>query len=103
VRELENVIESAVILETTNRLQKSSLPTYLLDAVKKVRRRTEAGEAGASPGDGAAYRSLEEVEREHIRRVLEATRGNRTRTAKILGVSRAGLHLKLKRYSLGDA
>ena len=101
VRELENIIESAVILEGTDRLQRSSLPTYLLDAVKKGRRRSDEAEVEQQPGDGAAYRTLDEVEREHVRRVLDAVSGNRTRAAKILGVSRAGLHLKLKRFDLG--
>jgi len=102
VRELENIIESAVILETADYLQRSSLPTYFLDAVKKGRRRSAEVEADHQPGDGAAYRTLDEVEKEHIRRVLDAAGGNRTRAAKILGVSRAGLHLKLKRFDLGD-
>jgi DNA-binding protein Fis len=37
------------------------------------------------------YRTLEEVEREHIQRVLETTRGNKTKAAKILGVDRRTL------------
>ncbi len=39
----------------------------------------------------APLRTLEEVEREHIERVLEKTRGNKTRAAQILGVSRRTL------------
>ena len=70
--------------------------------MKKGRRRSAEVEADQQPGDGAAYRTLDEVEREHVRRVLDAAGGNRTRAAKILGVSRAGLHLKLKRFNLGD-
>jgi two-component system response regulator HydG len=43
-------------------------------------------------------RSLKEVEKEMIIRTLEETGGNRTHAAKILGISRRTLQLKLKDY-----
>ena len=49
-----------------------------------------------------ALPSLAEVERRHIARVLAAANGNKTRTAKILGISRAALWRKLKRMTLPD-
>jgi DNA-binding protein Fis len=42
--------------------------------------------------------SLSEVEREHILRILERCRGNRTRAAKLLGISIRGLRQKLIAY-----
>ncbi len=41
--------------------------------------------------ESSPLRTLEEVEREHIERVLEKTRGNKTKAAEILGVSRRTL------------
>jgi DNA-binding NtrC family response regulator len=46
-------------------------------------------------------KSLETVEREHIARVLEFTRGRKTHAATILGISRKTLLEKRKRYGLG--
>jgi DNA-binding NtrC family response regulator len=46
-------------------------------------------------------RSLEDVEREHIAKILEFTRGRKTEAADILGISRKTLLEKRKRYGLG--
>jgi transcriptional regulator of acetoin/glycerol metabolism len=43
--------------------------------------------------------SLDDAERQHILRVLEAVHGNRTLAAQILGVDRKTLFRKLKRYA----
>ena len=45
--------------------------------------------------------SLEEMEREHVARVLEATDGHKSRTAEVLGVSRPRLDRMIERYGLG--
>ncbi|MEK6254202.1 MAG: hypothetical protein N2B05_05865, partial [Gemmatimonadales bacterium] len=45
--------------------------------------------------------SLEEMEREHVARVLEATGGHKSRTAEVLGVSRPRLDRMIERYGLG--
>ena len=45
--------------------------------------------------------SLEETEREHVARVLEATGGHKSRTAEILGISRPRLGRMIERYGLG--
>jgi transcriptional regulator of acetoin/glycerol metabolism len=46
--------------------------------------------------------TLEEVERRHVLRVLEACQGNRTDAAKILGLDRKTLYRKLLRWGVGD-
>jgi two-component system response regulator HydG len=56
---------------------------------------TEKATVDLTPG-----RSLKEMEREMILRTLEETGGNRTRSAKILGISRRTLQLKLKDYGI---
>ena len=42
-------------------------------------------------------RTLSGIEEEHIRRVLEATHGNKTRAAEVLGIERKTLYRKLER------
>lgn len=45
-----------------------------------------------------APKTLEEVEREYILKVLESENNNRTRAAKVLGIARSTLLEKLKKY-----
>jgi DNA-binding NtrC family response regulator len=47
-------------------------------------------------------RTLAEVEAEHIRNVLIALDGNKTKAAELLGIDRKTLREKLKRYSMSD-
>ncbi len=91
VRELENIIAEAVVLETGRSLTRHSLPRYLLDAVSKSR---------VSLVPATERKTLAEVEADHIRRILELTGGNRTLSAQILGISRMGLLSKIKRYGI---
>jgi DNA-binding NtrC family response regulator len=51
--------------------------------------------------DSGLNRTLDQVEAEHIRLVLEHLRGNKSRAAKILGIDRKTLREKLKRFGLG--
>jgi DNA-binding NtrC family response regulator len=50
--------------------------------------------------DQDRFSSLADLEKTHIREALEATGGNRTQTAKLLGISRSTLLDKIKRYRL---
>lgn len=90
VRELMNIINSAAIVESGPVLQKKSLPQYFL----------ESAEFSGNTSWVMPQRTLEEVEREHIERVLHYTNGNRTRAAKILAISRNSLLAKIKEYGL---
>ena len=55
------------------------------------------GAPHATPPDAWRPATLEEVERVHIRRVLEICNGNQVRAAEILGVGRTSLYRHLKR------
>lgn len=92
VRELENLIESAVLLEATDLLQRRSLPLQLLRRTSQTT--TEDWE------DGAIIRPLDEVEQNTILRALEVSDNNISAAAQALGIDRSTLHRKLKKYNL---
>ncbi len=83
VRELENCLTRAVVLATGDVVR----PEHL-------------GLSGGPESTVPRLRSLEEVEREHVARTLEATGGNRTRAAEILAISRPRLRRMIDKYGL---
>jgi DNA-binding NtrC family response regulator len=90
VRELMNIINSAIIIETGNELHKKSLPHYFL----------ENSNFKEDAATGLPLKTLSEIEKDQIRNVLRHTKGNKTRAAKILGISRVNLLAKVKKYQL---
>ncbi len=90
VRELMNIINSAIIVESTNELTKKSLPNYFL------------GLNYIEGNDGEVPPSLSDIEKLHIKKVLEFTGNNRTKSAEILGISRVNLLSKIKKYNLNN-
>jgi Nif-specific regulatory protein len=56
--------------------------------------------AAADPAASSPLRSLDEVDREHVLRVLRAMRGNRDETSRVLGISRRTLSRMILRWSL---
>jgi DNA-binding NtrC family response regulator len=95
VRELANAVERAVILSRGGVLQPESFRTFLDAApVAPAASRAPAAARGGNGAEPASY-SLEELERAGIERALEATSGNRTRAAKLLGISERTLRSKL--------
>lgn len=93
VRELDNIIAEAVVVETGRTLTRKSLPRYVLNAVSSVRT------ISVPPSE---RKSLNEIEAEHIRHMLKLTDGNRTAAAEILGISRVSLISKIKRYGITE-
>jgi len=91
VRELENVTERAVIMARGDVITPEEFPETLRSLDPDLKKTS----IDLSPG-----RSLKAVEKEMILRTLEDTNGNRTHAAKILGISRRTLQLKLKDYSI---
>jgi DNA-binding NtrC family response regulator len=85
VRELENCLTRAVVLATGGVIH----PEHL--ALGDVRLT-----------DGGSHASLDEVEAAHVARVLRDVRGNRTRAAEILGISRPRLRRLIERYGIED-
>jgi two-component system, NtrC family, response regulator HydG len=96
VRELENIVERAVILMTGEHVTEKQLPLNIAGdgAIG------EAATPIAVSSDGNS-RSLEDIEREAILATLKANGGNKSETARRLGITRKTLHNKLKTYQGG--
>src|SRR6266436_2602775 len=94
VRELENVIQRAITLNRDGRITVSDLPPSVLTGEQP--NAYEATIAGASQVGsaeaGSRIQTIDELEREHVIRVLELTGGNRKRAAELLGINRRTLY-----------
>jgi DNA-binding NtrC family response regulator len=90
VRELENIIERAVIVCQGEELTAENLPEHFVG---------HPVEAKAS-ADGLIATTLDELEKQHIARVLEYTNGNISRAAQILGIQRNTIKSKIRQYQL---
>jgi DNA-binding NtrC family response regulator len=85
VRELENVVQRLVVMTDGGLIEVPDLPSLM--RFSALRR-------------NGLQRTLADVEAEHIRNVLAAVDGNKTRAAKMLGIDRKTLREKLKRHRL---
>jgi transcriptional regulator with PAS, ATPase and Fis domain len=92
VRELENAIQRAVTLAEGKNITRQDLPPAFLQ--------TATLPAARPDEDVRDSWSLEDLEREHIQRVLARQKGNVTNTAKQLGISRTTLWRKMHKYHL---
>ncbi len=92
VRELQYAIESAVLRETTDRLQRESLPPHLAQ---------EGSQAATSDlTDTTDILTLKEAERIAIIHALEVTDGNISAAARALDIDRSTLYQKMKKHNL---
>jgi two-component system, NtrC family, response regulator AtoC len=89
IRELENVIERAMILSDTDYIANIDL----MNGDKKDNNKIDTWLSSLSFEE-----AKQKIERKYIERALTETGGNRTRAAKILGISRRSLIYKLKEY-----
>src|SRR5437867_2057524 len=96
VRELRNLIERVVLLEEGRRLQPEHLSAEFTGRV------AVAAEAAPAAKDAIALPTLAQMEADHIGEVLRLTAGNKSRAARILGISRQGLIEKLRRLRVEE-
>ncbi len=80
VRELENAVERAMVVGQEPELREQ-------DFILKPR-----------AANGTEGKTLDDIEKAHILRVLEECQGNQTRAAEVLDIDRVTLHNKLKKY-----
>jgi DNA-binding NtrC family response regulator len=98
VRELRNVIERALILETTREIQPASLPDF------QVESRLQKTAAGPASPDESLDDTLTRIERELITGAMERNGFNLTRAAEHLKLTRHSLRYRMQRLrmNLGD-
>ncbi len=93
VRELENLIERAVVLCRGEVITTQDLPFHLQEG-------TSEGQREMSQRAKTLPESLEEIERELILRALHQHQGVQTRAAESLGISERVLRYKMKKYRI---
>jgi len=94
IRELENIIERAVIFSDSGKIGPADLWNVAGRTQRPQVRRSE------QVSDLRLAEALEKYEEKHILKTLSLHEGNRYLTAKCLGVSRATLFNKMKKYGL---
>jgi len=87
VRELENAVERALVLAKGDYIQPSDLPADLLVQ--------ECGSRGSRQST-----NLDNIERDHVRSILEQCEWNKYRAAKLMGISRSTLYSKIRKHGL---
>lgn len=94
VRELENAVERAVILCRGDLVGEEVLPANILNA------RPMADEASSQAELSLTGLSLDMMEKQVIESTMRQTNANKSETARRLGITRATLHNKLRKYGL---
>ncbi|MDD4889893.1 MAG: sigma 54-interacting transcriptional regulator [Phycisphaerae bacterium] len=87
VRQLINVIEYVVTVQPGQAVLLPDLPVELLRDIERQ-------------GTSGGFRTLDDLEREHIRRAMELAAGEKSAAAKMLGIARPRLYRKMRKYRL---
>jgi len=96
VRELENCVERATALGDGKAIDVGDLPPAIVGGLAST------GEGQASQASSLSCNDLEDIERATIQRVFDQVNGDKVVAGKMLGISRATLYRKLKRYNIGS-
>ena len=89
IRELENIVERAIVLSTENKITQAQLPHSLTEHSVSVMRFNKN-----------KLPTLDDQEVEYIKWVLDKCGGNRTKAAAILGIDRVSLWRKIKKHQI---
>ncbi len=98
IRELENVIERALILTDGDTIGADSLPGELHETDAPGPRAADGTRKFILPEEGI---SLDELEKDLVIQSLDRTRYNQTRAARLLGLTRATLRYRIEKYKIG--
>ena len=93
IRELRNCIERMSILSMEDVIGTDVLPSQLAGDQPHLQEQDDRGEYDL-------HRLLDHVERDTIRKVLELTKGNRSKAIELLGISKRNFYIKLEKYGL---
>jgi len=107
IRELENVVERAVLFCDTQKVRASDLPPEIrgIPAMANVpmpEADLQAALAGEGGLKGHVKVAMSRLEKELVSRALQQTSGNVTHAARLLKISRKGLQLKMKELGLRE-
>ncbi len=91
IRELENILEHALIICRENLIQQNDFPEYLQHPIER---------RGNTPAGFSPAEEIDEREREEILRVLRENGWNRRKTAASIGIDRSTLWRKMKKLGL---
>ena len=94
VRELENMIERAVILSSGESISASDLP------IAQIRHIGAGLDLDGIPENAGLYETLAIIEKRMIRRAMNLSGNVQSKAAEMLGIGKSGLHQKLKKYGL---
>jgi two-component system, NtrC family, response regulator AtoC len=118
VRELENCVERAVALGNGTLIDLGDLPTSIAgssslasrpgtdsapELVSDLLAAAESSPGALSAAAPLSTTDLEDIERATIQRVFEQVKGDKALAGRMLGISRATLYRKLKRYNISGA
>jgi Nif-specific regulatory protein len=95
VRELRNAIERAILLCDGGLIARAHLPS--LPTLAPLASVLPAPERAVLPAQGV---DLEAVERGYVEKALGQTRGNKSKAARLLGLTRAQLYSRLEKYGI---
>jgi len=99
IRELENLLEFAVIMTEGQQISRGDLPPHLSDPGILLIEEAIASSTTTSPNPllSSELKTLEEMELFYVEAVLNQVNGNQSEAARILGISRTSLWRKLKK------
>ena len=104
VRELENIIERAVVIAPTSEITVDCLRPEVRDPEHAIRMiaATEGASSDIDLSRGVSfYEEVKKFEIDLIRRALEQTGGHQSRAARLLGLNATTLNSKIKGYNIG--
>ena len=94
IRELENVIEAAMILCPGPTIRIADLPKNFRDNVHST------SQLDGIPGNAKLYDTLAAIEKAMIQRALQMSHNVQSHAAELLGIGKSGLNQKIKKYNL---
>ena len=103
VRELENIIERAVALVTSNVILSETLPPEVLNGSGRLRPNGQALSETALPDEGIDLEGVvEKLEKDLIVQALEKSKGIKKKAAELLKVSFRSFRYRLEKYGLDN-
>ena len=100
VRELENIIEHAVVMADTNEITERDLPDFMVRNRLLLEGPPHVSENACKPDQPSEIQSLKDIEHDYIKQALAVLNNNYSNAAKKLGISRSTLWRKIKEYKI---